>query len=135
MKKLILFLLLLTLGYNICVTVYTSCGDSASKCRSDSIYKMSQAMINVNVMPSTGISTMAYNNQLQLFPCPAADFVRIEGPLRNGTLEIIDAVGNVVQREKFNSTLQLRIADLPSGLYFVRVSSSERIYSNKFIKQ
>lgn len=122
--------------YNICVTVYTSCGDSASKCRNDSIYRVvgSQAMINVNVVSSTEINEKAVG-QWSVYPNPANNFLMVESGAAINDIELFDLVGRSVKRQRTGKNSQIDISDLSSGLYLVQIRSGKVIYCKKVLKQ
>ena len=79
------------------------------------------------------------NNLFQLFPNPATDMLTIrfiEAPENTIELELIDAFGRVHRSEILSSfnlgnMHLLNIADLSSGLYFIRINHT---ISKKFIK-
>ncbi|MBI2270180.1 MAG: T9SS type A sorting domain-containing protein [Bacteroidetes bacterium] len=75
------------------------------------------------------------------YPNPAKDIlsVRFEKSIYNSiTLVMYDAIGREVNMGDITintNSLQVNIADLPSGMYFYIIRTSEESLGNKFIKQ
>lgn len=78
---------------------------------------------------------------INLFPNPGTTFLRIEFPgkdLGEGySVEIIDVDSKSVYSEKsdFNNTLSIDTCHWPAGLYLIRCSSNNRVFSMRWIKQ
>jgi hypothetical protein len=50
-------------------------------------------------------------------------------------VEIVDAFGKIVNRYKPNSSnLQIPLASLNNGIYFIRISSADGYYTRRFVK-
>lgn len=82
--------------------------------------------------------------QLKLFPNPANDKIRIvleENNMdlsdNNYTLNIIGVDGKVVWSNTYSTidNLELNIADIPSGIYFLNISTIHWTKNTKFVKQ
>jgi uncharacterized repeat protein (TIGR01451 family) len=78
-------------------------------------------------------------NQLNVFPNPANEVLNIN--LQNNMIEnciITNALGQIVYNSaneiNANHKIQLNIADLNAGVYFVKVRSENGSYTSKFIK-
>lgn len=77
------------------------------------------------------------NNTFHIFPNPASVYLFISYMnLQNSKQQILifNSIGQLVKKNELSETNQINIADLPNGIYFVRLS----IYSNqtqKFVKQ
>jgi hypothetical protein len=79
------------------------------------------------------------NNQLKVFPNPANELLNIN--LQNNNIEnciILNTLGQTVYNSaneiNGNHKIQLNIADLNVGVYFVKVRSGNGSYNAKFIK-
>jgi PKD repeat protein len=137
--------------YSICVTVSTSCGTSTT-CGNYNIYKMngqvnSMAMATVNIVPSLQITGMKENNEenafVSIYPNPSNGKINlridnIKSSKMESVIEVSDLLGRTVHtesagviNEKINAELDLQ--DLNDGTYFVKVRSSERLYTSKII--
>jgi len=77
--------------------------------------------------------------EFNIQPNPASNFISISAKNLNVSLEIIDIYslsGQVFKSEKINSSnAQIDISELSKGLYFLKmVTKSEKIYSSRFVK-
>jgi len=77
---------------------------------------------------SEGAKYEQSNEQLQIFPNPAMNFVNIVVDLSDdifGHIQIQDINGNIkYQKELHNSSLMIDIDSYPAGIYFVKYKSS-----------
>ncbi|MBO4741410.1 MAG: T9SS type A sorting domain-containing protein, partial [Bacteroidales bacterium] len=65
--------------------------------------------------------------ELSLFPNPAQTTVTIENVGNEANIFIINAMGNMVKRmDKVCNSITFSVADLPKGIYFVRVGDAVR---------
>lgn len=63
----------------------------------------------------------------RVYPNPAADFIMIDGLESNAELSILDMTGRVVLHERIsNEKAQLRIDEIESGNYLLKILSSNR---------
>lgn len=63
----------------------------------------------------------------RIYPNPAADFIMIEGLKSNAELRILDMTGRIVLQERIsNDKAQLRIEEVESGNYLVKIISSDK---------
>jgi hypothetical protein len=59
----------------------------------------------------------------------------LSGVTGNGTIEILDITGKQIVSSSINgNSITINIADLTSGIYFVRIQFGELITTGKFIK-
>ena len=84
------------------------------------------------------ISILSKEIDLQIFPNPANDKLRIKsGELRIENIEIFDVFGKLqltsLRAEPF--LIELDIANLPSGLYFLKVYMKDGVIAKKFVKE
>jgi hypothetical protein len=88
-----------------------------------------------------GVNNLSAQGNLFLSPNPVSDLVTISYSSSAGTalaLDIRNALGQTVKRipvdhsAAFSTTIS--VADLPAGIYFVRLSSSRETLEQKFIK-
>ena len=128
--------------YTQCVTVYNNCGDSATTCKLDSVFRMSQAnanMVYINVLPSStaGINQQKNQNaEAKIYPNPAASILQLS---INGNqnleydVQITDVLGNEITKQTIlpNSQTTVDISSFSNGVYFIRIGNS----TQKFIVQ
>lgn len=73
-------------------------------------------------------------HRLSIFPNPANNVVYITGLIQDETnsIEIINNLGiRLTQKTSTANNASLDVAEFPNGLYFIRVSNSERIETFK----
>ena len=85
--------------------------------------------------------SQSLSNQIMLYPNPATDIIQIKMPtsFQNQTVSIINIYGGIVRQItsfKSNTLLSISTNDLPTGLYFVKVSGSDKTnYISSFVKK
>jgi len=79
---------------------------------------------------------------IEIYPNPAYHQITIKHNIKtdnNIQLDIMDISGRVVQRHSGttanSSTILLNVNDLVSGIYFIRITSDDIIFTEKFIKK
>jgi hypothetical protein len=85
---------------------------------------------------SSNITTGVYQNNnenLQLYPNPATDWVILKG-FQNKILTIYDISGTEVSVQDIINE-KIDISGLPVGMYMLRLEDQEKIYTGKLIKQ
>ena len=104
-----------------------------------------QCMINDSLFlyPSTSSSCIVsvpeqINKPIDIFiyPNPTNSIVNIEHPaIKTGVIKLYNLTGNEVLRANITSNAtQLNINRLPSGIYFYQITSQNKSYSGKLIK-
>ena len=111
-------------GYHVVYyTISGICGDMDS--------------ITINVEFCTGMNTNANEHDLQVFPNPASQSVRLlyDSDQTSGfVVQLLDNLGKIVLTESTNSsTAVLDISNLSSGVYFIKVNESNNIIMKKLI--
>ncbi len=89
------------------------------------------------------LSEFNTNNKLNIYPNPTNEIINVElnaSTSLSGTdykLEIMNALGQIVQINSIHQqTTQLNVSELVSGVYFVKITSKNKIVSvSKFIKE
>jgi len=124
--------------YHICATAYSSCGDSASTCFYDTLYKVANnnSMVNINVVSSlTGIDqTASNNNRFFIYPNPTSDQFTIE---TNTTEKLIANLYDINGRHMFNKTVNgkttIDVTDLNEGVYTLIIKTPDRVINKKLV--
>jgi hypothetical protein len=108
--------------YNICVTVFSSCGDSVSYCQSDTVFKSSSAMVQVNVVNgSIGTHTIVKDHSLQAYPNPGNGNIRLTSDSEIGPITIYNSLGEIILKDKINSNKYLLdLTKQSPGIYFLQ---------------
>jgi PKD repeat protein len=137
--------------YNVCLTVYTSCGSSTT-CMNYNIYKMSapvnvdQQMVHISVIPNTavGLKKLTVENAMvSIYPIPSNGKIELKvsdllSSSKVANAEVIDMLGREVYREEIQVSngridTALDLGPLNNGTYFIKVRSSERTYTSKIV--
>jgi hypothetical protein len=75
----------------------------------------------------------------QVFPNPAGDFINLEinsSERLEAQVRIVSAAGQVMQQRTLNDNLtEISVANLPAGVYFVRLETETAQQTLKFVKQ
>ena len=124
--------------YNICVTVYTSCGDSASTCRNDTLYKMSNnnSMVNINIMASAnGINQItSTSNQVTVYPNPTSDQFFIDANTTDKlTVDMYDVNGRHVFSTSVMDKSNINVATLDNGIYTLTIRTTGQVTNKKLV--
>jgi PKD repeat protein len=130
--------------YNICVMVFSSCGDSSYVCQNDSLYRTNSGMIAVTVLNvnATGISkNLNLNNQITVYPNPSTGLFTLNLSNTAATkaqISISNILGEVVfnSQEQINNnafTKEMDMQHLANGAYFMKVSVGNKTFSSKLI--
>ncbi|MCF8275609.1 MAG: T9SS type A sorting domain-containing protein [Flavobacteriales bacterium] len=86
----------------------------------------------------TGMEEFASNpNEMQIYPNPATETIYITfPPSETGQkhLLIFNSLGALVQTVNTNQAVQINIADLPAGLYFIQMNSDNGSVTNRLVK-
>jgi hypothetical protein len=83
------------------------------------------------------------NNHIKVYPLPSSDLINIELSNENSTIkriEILDVSGKILNTYELNyistkEKLSLNINALDNGIYFLKMSGDDFVYSRKIIKQ
>jgi hypothetical protein len=83
-----------------------------------------------------GVDEMDENEGLSVFPNPATEkiIIEIKSVSGEGAIEVYNNLGVLIKLYKIYSSGVIDVADLPPGLYFIRMKNS-RISPVRFIKQ
>lgn len=136
--------------YTICVTVYSSCGDSSTVCQNDSLYRINHnnnpnSVISVTVINEngTGIKDNSTSDRVAVYPNPGSGVVKLQinnisSASNDARINVTNVLGEVVfsSSEKVsgnNFVSELDLQSLSNGSYFLKVDLGGRIYTNKFV--
>ncbi len=80
------------------------------------------------------LKDVKFNNEINVFPNPAVNKITIESKLKLGIIQVININGQEVYSSQFTDTNnKIDISDLTSGIYFIKISNSEKSYYKKLI--
>jgi hypothetical protein len=74
------------------------------------------------------------NNKTEIYPNPTSNQLSIDTELNINELSIIDITGKIIMETKEN-TNTINVTDLPSGVYFIKLITDEKLITKKFVKQ
>ena len=91
----------------------------------------------IEVVPPASLDDhFSDNNSILVYPNPASNTITIKTSLQVKSVEIIDVLGKLIrmhQIDQVENTIQLNINDLSKGIYFLKIQSESRLYSEKII--
>ena len=123
--------------YNICVTVFNACGDSANYCQKDSLYRVAtNTIIHVNVLNSqtTGIQQVTGNKeQIAIYPNPTQGILNVSCSIPNVTAHIYDINGKLVLSQAINVKTTIDASSLMDGVYNISISSNEGVINKRVV--
>lgn len=84
---------------------------------------------------TVGINELNQTPSFSMFPNPANDLVSIQlNNSKNGTVKIVDLVGNVIYSESISSSKTLNTSEFKNGIYFVTIESEgSKMTSRKLV--
>lgn len=112
-------------------TTYSVWG-TTSGCRSAAV------PVVVTVNNCTGIANYTIANQVSIFPNPASEYLNINLGLLSGsgskTAELYDVSGRLVtEKTTDGDAMQLTIADIAKGTYFVKIMNDKAVVAVKMV--
>jgi hypothetical protein len=121
--------------YDICVTAFSTCGDSSSYCQNDSIYRMSNSgMIQVTVINGVqGISQVSVlKSQVSIYPNPNNGNFIIETSTNTHCI-MYDVNGREVLNQIINGKSVINATNLAEGVYNIGIISDEGILNKRLV--
>lgn len=109
--------------FNVCLTVYNMCGDSATSCDSVTIIMLG----NVSVIE---------NSSVEIYPNPASNDATVTVTsvefTGNYVFEMYDATGKLVRVENgvFGQQLKVQRNELSGGMYMYKIRVNDAVISN-----
>ena len=87
----------------------------------------------------TGIEDYQLAGNVRVYPNPATDVINVQCTMNNelwgGDLQLLDVYGKLLQIVPITSeTTPINVADLASGIYFVRVTTDQGVATKRFVK-
>lgn len=80
--------------------------------------------IDVQINVVAGIKETKQTASFSIFPNPSDEAVNIQlNNSKNGTIKIIDLVGNVVYTEEIASSSKVNVSEFKNGIYFVMIEA------------
>lgn len=101
-------------------------------------------ILTINVMQVSGLSDFSNEVQLIVYPNPAKDVLGIRGnfpfSIKELSITLTDVLGQVIHQKAWSNSVeqfeeQWQVEELPSGTYFVKVTSGEHQRVLKWFKE
>lgn len=89
-------------------------------------------------LTATGINNLTENSLIKLFPNPTNSiFTLALNSSNDATIKVFDVMGNLILEKNVakKNEIQINVADLSSGIYFVELLQNNTLIRGKFIKQ
>jgi PKD repeat protein len=121
---------------------YAANGDYTVSLVAEHIYGKDSVVKNVNVVATSVNEVVATFNSYSVYPNPTSDMVNISFDLIKSSsvsVQLLDITGKLVNQTEarnFNTgtgLIEMNTADLPQGIYFVRISSPESTISTRLV--
>lgn len=101
-------------------------------------YRLKQVDKDNSFTYSKTVLADVLSSSVKVYPNPVKDILNIDitDDLKNTTLSIISASGNVIKQlflSELNNTLNIK--EFPAGVYYVVIHKNEKLINQKFIKQ
>jgi hypothetical protein len=103
-------------------------------------FSIDDVIFSGSVSLSTGIGSVNFdlNSNFNVYPVPCNDgiiFIENKHAIEVSKIELMDVLGNVVLSNQATneSKIKLNLADLPSGNYFVKMSSGKQVSVKKIV--
>jgi len=87
----------------------------------------------ITFVGSTGIPALPGAPEINLYPNPAVDYIRIDSPIEITSWTLFDLSGKTVKHAA--SDLQIPVNDLPAGFYFLKLDTVNGSVTKKIIKR
>ncbi len=129
--------------YTICLQITDATGCTSTYCRTDSVARMDNMMVYVNVIAASTLVTevLPANNSITIYPNPAHDVIIVH---HSTDLMKIDeckiSITDVLGRELYNKTItvvdeNIDISKWSNGLYLYNIINSMSTIQGKFVKE
>ena len=90
----------------------------------------------INQKASAGIGQISDNTTVQVYPNPATDVLQIRTYQSGDNLvEVFDINGRLVINQTFTQRTELWLNALPAGVYNVKVTNPESVFSKLIVKE
>jgi len=91
---------------------------------------------NFGVAPiGTSVKELS-NTKFSVYPNPTTENILVNGVIKGSTLEVVNALGQVVYSEVVSNTkTNVNVANYNNGLYMVRITNNGEVITNTFVKQ
>lgn len=115
-------------------TIWVKAASVQDTTKSDSL------QVTINIAASTSVGTVPEQGKPEIYPNPVKDILQIDLPGSGATtmftISVFSTNGNLLQRNNYSGNhASIRVQDLPSGIYLLRISTAQTTWNNSFIRQ
>jgi hypothetical protein len=90
----------------------------------------------INQYGASGISQINGYTMTQVYPNPFIDFVKVQSPTADMyRYQVTDLSGRIVSDGAFIGSTSVALGDLSAGVYTIRVSDRQTVFSKLIVKQ
>ncbi len=91
---------------------------------------------NIKIVNSDLLATSDahYDNNINIYPNPASDYINVRTQDKIGSIEIYDVSGKLVLKDVSGSN-QVSVSSLPNGTYLLTAKIKDRFINKKFVKK
>jgi len=99
-------------------------------------YKAVEKTVTITVTKSTAIDNLSAIGA-KIYPNPVAEILNIELPTAgNYTVSIFNSIGDIVtQKTTLSATVTINMSAFKGGIYIVKITTDNRIYTGKIVKR
>jgi len=85
---------------------------------------------------NTSVAEIGAESKLSVFPNPAVNQLTVTSEKTLNNVELLDALGRTVLTQTSNANrFQLDLSQIPSGIYLLRATDGERMFTQKVVKE
>ena len=85
---------------------------------------------------NTSVAEIGVESKLSVFPNPAVNQLTVTSEKTLNNVELLDALGRTVLTQTSNANrFQLDLSQIPSGIYLLRATDGERMFTQKVVKE
>ncbi len=90
----------------------------------------------INQKGAAGISQTEANTSIQVYPNPFSDFVIIHNESKEmNQVQVTDISGRMIKESSFQYSAKIYLNELPAGVYNIRVTNGQDVFSKLIIKE
>lgn len=90
--------------------------------------------MKTNCAPVTSVSNLVVDNDLQVYPSPANQYITVAlDHAKDAELNIITMNGSVIYNSVLRGSQEINIQNFPNGMYIVQVQSRNKVVQKTFV--
>lgn len=90
---------------------------------------------SINVDKSVSSKNLIPDTEIQVFPNPFVDYIKVSGLTKESDIELMDLNGSTILKQVVNKeSLIINSSNIESGVYFLKIENSKKSINKKIIK-